>query len=712
MLLKTAATLDCDRTLRALDLAIEKSQATRFLLGHRITTLKTAGRTDEWLQAQRDAVEALPKEVSLWRILRGSLTSMSCAAEAAMIQKKIVELAPESQPEKNRLRRMHLSLRHPINALQYIEEKKKAEKTVEKPGATKKPRSAATIVQLKKAVDESAFDEARLLTRRMWRQWPVEGRRISFFLGRSSYTTLWPLERKPIGKETKVKRSRGGLPSALDTHPKKLSFDEQKDDVSNEADVKKPGAVNRQTLEEVLATFEWGRAELERRLRCQVEGSDAAAIYEAQASDLQARGLTDEALARLRAAQAAGTAGRSEFGLMFAILEGSASDSDHADFIQLDELLAASNQNDMGQIRRLANLLAKTGKTPNAAALYQWCALRTEPERRRFGDSDKSLLDDAMKNLEGELKERTVGLILGASRPAPNNYWAEDSYNGLCISTYAKMYGEKEAVSRCAKTIDAICNASQSPSRTSALMACGLLSRQGEDEAALRCLEIGICALPVPSGLRYPWLRSSFERPVRLTHQKLNRVFPRGTKEHPLPISWVLAASRAVVEWEAAGRLHEQSTFSLLAVLTQRLHERGQQDAAQEMLQRLVDRESSSATELLWLADLQRRMGDDKEADRVELELLRAQRLNVERVPEVVARLRQANGAAEAFREAELAATYTLHPDLLGQLAKLAEELAHGERVTHWKTVAVEAAAALKKLKPKKPIKALGLKLR
>jgi hypothetical protein len=139
-----------------------------------------------------------------------------------------------------------------------------------------------------------------------------------------------------------------------------------------------------------------------------------------------------------------------------------------------------------------------------------------------------------------------------------------------------------------------------------------------------------------------------------------------------------------------------------MAILAQRFHELGDESSAHDMLRRLQERALKNADELLWLADLHRRMGDDAAADAIELELLRSRRLHVERIPEAITRLKASLGAQEAFREAEGAAAYTLHPDLLVLLCELSEETSQPERLAHWMEIQGRATEVLEKFKQDK----------
>ena len=107
------------------------------------------------------------------------------------------------------------------------------------------------------------------------------------------------------------------------------------------------------------------------------------------------------------------------------------------------------------------------------------------------------------------------------------------------------------------------------------------------------------------------------------------------------------------MKWHAADRLHERTVFPFLAIVAQRFHELGDDSSANQILSRLKQLKLHDANELLWLADLHRRMGDSATADTIELKLLRLRRLHVERIPDAIARLRVLSGTEVAFREGE-----------------------------------------------------------
>lgn len=694
--IETAAKLDPDRTLAVLDEVVESEGSSLELWKKRAQVLFLADRIEEQIAAQIAAAEEFPKDIALLNTLKSNLTRRSRSAEAADVQARIVALQPKAKAGRERLKRLYLSLRNPIHALEYHDAKDvTTADSKTNPGATREPRKEANIAALKTATLASNTDEARLQARRLWRNW-YSGRTRIFFVGRTTTRKmLWPADaRKPLKKKLQ-ERSRGGLPSLLDRRPKALSAS----DVDGDEPAKPK--VKRSTVEDVLATHEFGRDELRRRLRYMTEHDDASDIYAALASDLQARGVAGAELDRLLKQQESGEVGRHGFGVLFALLQTDLAESFEGIDAVLTELLANADQQDLLQLRRLANLIASTGNEKTAATLYQWCALRSAHGGRAVR-AEQGLLDDAMSHLNGELREATVHLILQSSSPTKRNYWGLENHHSLSLDTYTKLLGEKNCLARCNAIIDVILKPEMSPERNAALKAAALLSRNGQLERAVGCLEIALCKLTPPSDLRYPWYRRNFESPGFLSINRLNSLFPKGTESNPVSPEWLRAATTAVLGWQKDDRLNKRTIFPLLALLTQRLHEANLPELASNLLVMAAARANNNANNLLWTADLHRRMGDSSSADKIELRLLQTRRLHVERIPEAITRLQTSTDSTTAFLAAETAATYTLHPKLLTLLCTLATQTSQPNRLTHWQSIQTQCEAALKALKLKK----------
>ena len=100
----------------------------------------------------------------------------------------------------------------------------------------------------------------------------------------------------------------------------------------------------------------------------------------------------------------------------------------------------------------------------------------------------------------------------------------------------------------------------------------------------------------------------------------------------------------------------------------------------------------------LWIADLARKFGDEGWADAIERRLVDEGRMNLGRLPEVLARVREIDGPELALALGEPAADYSLDPDLLDELIVSAEATESNDRVTHWRERKASAEAAQEEL--------------
>ncbi|MCC7169187.1 MAG: hypothetical protein IT459_01960, partial [Planctomycetes bacterium] len=78
----------------------------------------------------------------------------------------------------------------------------------------------------------------------------------------------------------------------------------------------------------------------------------------------------------------------------------------------------------------------------------------------------------------------------------------------------------------------------------------------------------------------------------------------------------------------------------------------------------------------------------------IEDELFAAQALYVERVPELIDRVRATEDAAAAYRKSEEALAWTAHPGVVDRLIGLAKELGRTDDVTRFEAMRDAQAAA------------------
>ena len=328
--------------------------------------------------------------------------------------------------------------------------------------------------------------------------------------------------------------------------------------------------------------------------------------------------------------------------------------------------------------------------------------MQQEGSRFSFYHTASDLLREVIDNLDGEDRDLAVEAVLAYGDPGEDYLWGRDQYERLVLETWDRLLGPEEALRRARKMCESMTELGQMPKRRAALMATYLFARAGEHESADKCLEVALCKLPVPGDLEYPHYRHYFENPGYIGYDDMFRIFPEDREGWARPDEWAQLAAAKLDEWNDADRLREDTAFRLVGMMTLRMQEAERIDEARELLERLRKLAKDNSSRLLWTVDLSRKLGDDASANAIERQLLAERRLHVQRVPEVVARVRQSEGPEKALALGEVAALYTLHEDLLDHLHEAAKAVGDAERAQHWaemKTEAEEAKAALEEKK-------------
>jgi tetratricopeptide (TPR) repeat protein len=406
------------------------------------------------------------------------------------------------------------------------------------------------------------------------------------------------------------------------------------------------------------------------------------------------------AIDRLLALEKAGKAGKKEYGMLFSLLEKST----EAPGADVSTMLAGFMKNldssDTAQLRRMARMYARLGEGRRASILYQWCAIR-EGGRNYYGAAS-DLLNDVIDNLKGTHRDEAVSAILASSEPEPTYFFGMDGYENLVLTTWVRLLGPEAALERARPICENIANTGQMPRRRAAATAAWLLARAGEQDRALACLEVALCKLDAPAGLEHPHYVTYFTSGGRISDPDLQKLFPKGFEGWKEPSGWLEQALGKVRAWHEADRVTDYYAFRLLSVLAMRLHEVGNEQAAGTAFEQAQELAQSGVSQLLWVIDIARLIGRTDYADATELQLLNEGRLHIERVPEVVSRIKKTEGPEAALALGEKAAEYTLHPDLLDLLASCAEEAGKPDRAQHWKTVKQAAEKAIVALEEEK----------
>lgn len=660
------------------------------LTERRLDLLARQDDPQQLLVALRKATEDHPDEVPLWTRLRRQLDVLGLRFEAVEVQEKIAELEPKKDNHRNRLERDWKSLRHPIKALATRE---KPDEDESKHVQERVP--PASIARVKTALKEDSPELAQTTFRRLWRVFPDRSNRYFRwqFDSQATRRIVWPRDPKPKDPTKKVQRYRGGLPKF-----------EIKKAVEPE---------ERITAQRKLADTEFGGQELEAQLRSldanQLNSVVASDLFEAMTATEVAKRGAEAARERILAAERAGNAGKKEYGLLFALLEQGADQASSEWGATLDELMKNLDPSDTAQLRRLARLFARAGQEDRAVTLYTWCAVSSQGTAFNYYNSAGELLDEVIEHLDGEARNRVVTAVLDFGNPGDNDYWGGDFYDSLVLDTWKRLVGPTEALERAKETCERVLKTTPTPKRRAAQKAAYLYARAGQHERAVACLEVALCKLDVPTGLEYPWLKTYFTNPGRMGTREMTQLFPDSDQpeyeEDAQPwvgrAEWIEAAANAIEGWLKEDRLAEDQAFRLLALFALRSHQSGATEEADRLLAQLEELGKNAIGRVLWVADLLREFGHEERADALELKLLTEQRLHIERIPEVVARVRKEDPKA-ALELAEQAAKYTLHPDLTQHLIELTTELDQPERHQHWVQTQADAEAAVEALKEKK----------
>jgi hypothetical protein len=177
-------------------------------------------------------------------------------------------------------------------------------------------------------------------------------------------------------------------------------------------------------------------------------------------------------------------------------------------------------------------------------------------------------------------------------------------------------------------------------------------------------------------------------------------LFPARADGWPGAGAWVTRAARELPSWIEQQSVNRDAGVQLLALLTLRLHQMSDKPAAQAAVERLsaVLRSAVVSVKASTLAV--------SVADKVGLPidlavaqaLVRQNRLHVSRIPGVIARTAQAEGADRALQLGEEAARFTSSEDVLAQLVAIAKQAGDSAKVGHWQSRQKEAASARTRL--------------
>ncbi len=665
------------------------------LTNFRIDLVRRSNDPQALLEAYRRAVADHPDNDMFKDRLYNQLNSQGLIGEAIALLQARIDKKPDDVNLRNRLLYLWRRLGNAEQALAVkrdILERKEAKGEKAPP----KVKTWVSMYDVQRAVKDEQLDDAQRLLRRMWRRFQVGAPRGSRGFFRmpvmATRSQAWPVttqadpDKKP-DPET-VKRRRGGLDAWID-EPKEGP--ERKDSY------------------EVLATFPFGREEIERQIRTwqgeQLSAGgpvlDGAAIGVAETEGAEA------AVKRLLAVAAQGRAGKKEYGLLLSLFESAPDEVVKNAAPLLRDLERTLTPTDAGQLRRLARVWARLGDTARAARIYRWCGTRASAGGMWFWGSRgaqpipaQDLIREVGEVLEGEERNATVDAILAMSDPGNSNRFGptnRDTYEALVLQTWLDLVGPEEALERSRAIVDRMAAGSELPQRRTAMLAAGLLVKAGETTKALGALESGLCLIEPPAGIpvhQHFWYR----QPGRMNHTDIRRLFPAEAPEPETHRQWLVAVADALPRWVAEERTPGVTLVEPLAILMVRLHAAGETERALGLLDSLEDWAGANARYRLWVADVARLLGDGAKADAVERELFDRDQLNLYRVPDVLVRVRDAEGADAALALGEAKAERVRHPVLLEALASIAADAGKDDEALLWTKAAEKSKAAAKEL--------------
>lgn len=551
-----------------------------------------------------------------------------------------------------------------------------------------------SIAKVKEFLGKGEIEDARATLRRLWRGFKAGEATDPYgfgFGGGSLMDNLeWPEdededeETDPEAVAEAERRARGGLDAYREDKP--------------EPKAKSKSAYERLAEQPAMV------AEMRRFLRTRtgVQLGRLQGLFEGLLAAQVAETGVEETLAALLAEARTGAGGKAEAAMLLAHLDA------HPELLgaEVEEHLAGLvrgvDPKDAAQVRRLARVWARAGRTEDALRLYRWCATRVEGSSRFYFGGDggnsvtaSSLVEEAKEVFEGDERLALVEDILRFAKPSEEP-WSRGAFDNLVLDTWRDMVGSREALARARAIAERSIDLGQGLRRETARRAAGLFAANGEVESALRALEIGLCELP-PEGIAQPverWYRIDPSRPGSLTTDDLRRLFPSDMADWEDPVGWLRAVAAALPEWSASDRVPVQRTVLAQVLVALRLHGLGEVEEARAIVAALAPVARDKRTGELWVADAAARMGDTELQLEIESGMLASQRLPVPRMEGIVRQLRTERGLEEAMEAGFGALELTRSVSLLEALVEYAAEEQNEFALARAKADLAEALAA------------------
>ena len=666
--------------LQMFDDMAERDGHTAALALKRLDFLQRDAEPEEMLAASEAAAKRHPEDAQLRERHLRALRALGRRRETIDVLEAAARREPKDAEVVTRIQAEWTALRHAPNALAARERAEAIRKQIEDESDvgedTGERIPAATVVTLKKALEDEDEALARTTFRRMWRLFQMDPRFAAMW-GANSLENLWWPWTQPT---TESAPPRGGLEGFL-------------------ARGESTPYVRRSVYEE-LAPRDFALDEMQRlsRVLDPAQLRQVRSLHVGLAAAFTEREAAATVIARAATRISDGTGDARDQTLLLAMLEQHPDAIDASLRETLDELTATLDASDGNAILQLARVHARAGDAEHAERLYRWCAyLSSAAGVWATGNltslNARELVDAAMEDLEGETLARFVDTLAVCADPG-EAHWGRDGFETLMLETWEKASGAADALRRGATIVDNVTDTTHAMKRNTAKVAAALLARVGRDDDALRCLEFAVTkSEPTADMLLLPvWERQRRTTGGHLSYQDVQRLFSPVDDDWKPGREWLGKSADAMVSWVRGDRIDHQQAFIAVALLSLRLHEAGDTERAAD-LRSLVDRMSETdATRGLWAADLARMQGDSVAADATEERLLAAGALYTERIAGVLRRIAARDGAAAALERAEIVFSWTAHPDFLAA----ALQIAAGDAEAHAKwsdRVEMESAA-------------------
>jgi len=641
------------------------------------------------LRAAEEAYRAEPKDMTKLAAYYQQLEQRGEIPISMGLLQTLAAQEEGAEPWQQRLMNRWRGLGNLARANEMRESMVEPDATVEDDGRL----GRADLSSVRKAAEEDRFEAARAEYRRTWRSFGAGNRANGMmFVGVSYYSgstvAAWPVPPVKDAVKEEKKEPKTGL----------AAWNVDRDPVQN-VERKTP-----RSFTEALATYPFGRVELERQLR-QLRAGDVArsaslmrGLQLAQIEELGERAARDAWLAML----AEGRDGARERAAYLSYLEHAAQTLEPAEREAFGRIAERVSPQDSGGLRSVARVYAALGDSTRAERLYQWLAsLATAASWLPSGSSSVSasdLIAEVTRVLEGEARLRALEAILRRADPG-GSIWERENFLRLSLETWLRVADAEHALKSCGSILEEVERLDRGLLRRPAIPAARIYAEVGRYESALQMLEIALCRFDV-SDVQFPpeeWyaVETRLQAP-QVGLDDLMRVFPGGADRPPPSTEWLSLSADAAQGWNDSARLHPATARSMLLLLTARLQSAGLTERARELLNDFWTLPELSGWERLIAADLERLLGGEARAAEEESVLFAEFALSSLRVPNVLSRIADTDSAAAALAAGEQAAVWMHQRPVLEALLHWAEAAGAEDRAEFWRAeIAAQEAAAL-----------------